>query len=479
MFADYGNVLSVSMFYPHKGSATSRGAGLVKMETREAAQAAKDALHGVRAWPGMQQPMVVDWMDSELQRQRRERHRAQAEMAAGRSMTGMAPSGTQPYQQQATAAAAAAVLPLRCHHMAGSSPLGLLAAASTPLEQPPAGCLPDAIKLYVGNLPPGLQEAGLRQLLVAAGHVVRLELHPPPAGSKAGPTASVWYATRQQALQAVQQLHMRVMMQRMGRRRGPVIVRPAAGWELRDAGPDHAGTDQQHAAAQPAALSREGLVMRPCTAQGQALASATSHVHIASVPPAAGYQARDSGGLGHASLGQQHHHHHQHHRHQQTQHHRHQHHHHHHQQQWPLLSAHLSIIAAAQQQANPPPLGMLPYEVLLRSYSAAAATQHSLLEPAALLLLQQQRAGTAAFEQRFQAGLAAGEPLVEQHNMPWYVTQEAQHQHQQRQYQQQQQQPAALLADHLAGTLQLQPAAGLVPAGSGVSSMQYMHLQQE
>jgi hypothetical protein len=363
----------------------------------------------------------------------------------------VAAAGLQPHQQ---ATAAGAVL------LPGYSS-GL--ATSAGREQPPAGCLPDAIKLYVGSLPPGLKEAGLRQLLVAAGHVVRLELHPPVAGSKAGPTASVWYATRQQALQAMQQFHMRVVVQFMGRSRGPVIVRPAAGWELPLAEhlPDVAFADYQqlqHVTAQ-SVQSSQGL-MRPGTAAQHTAVAAAPHTQLLASMPAAGYHPIVSGGLEHGLHQQQHY----------TQHHQHQQH-----QQWYMLPVDGTCMPLTQQQAPGALLSAvsaLPCELPQQGYGTTIATQHSLAHAA--LLVQQQAAGAYAPEQGWQAGPAAHhEHLAADPSMHLYVPLGAQ-----QQQQQQQQQAAALLSDQLAGSLQLHPTAGPVP-GSAASHMQYIaHLQR-
>jgi hypothetical protein len=162
----------------------------------------------------------------------------------------------------------------------------------------------------------------------------------------------------------------------------------------------------------------------------------------------------------------------------------------------------LSLLAA-QQQAT-----LLPATpVLSHSYGAATDAQHSLLASAALLV--QQQAGTSAPEQDWQAGPAADQeylaadpsmhvyvPLrAQQHQQHHHHQQQQHHHHQQQQhhhhqqqqqqqyqqyqqYQQQHQQTAALLADQLAGSLHLQPTAGLEPS-SVTSHIQYMHPQQE
>jgi hypothetical protein len=50
---------------------TCQGCGLLKMGSQNEASAAIDGLDDQHTWPGMTNPMVVKWMDGDLQRQRR------------------------------------------------------------------------------------------------------------------------------------------------------------------------------------------------------------------------------------------------------------------------------------------------------------------------------------------------------------------------------------------------------------------------
>lgn len=53
-----------------------QGCGLVTMGSHEEAVAAIDALDSKHMWEGMESAMVVKWMDTALQRRRREQHLA-------------------------------------------------------------------------------------------------------------------------------------------------------------------------------------------------------------------------------------------------------------------------------------------------------------------------------------------------------------------------------------------------------------------
>ena len=54
-----------------------QGCGTVHMTTHDEAEAARAALDNKHRWQGMESPMVVRWVDRELQKRRREtRHGA-------------------------------------------------------------------------------------------------------------------------------------------------------------------------------------------------------------------------------------------------------------------------------------------------------------------------------------------------------------------------------------------------------------------
>jgi hypothetical protein len=152
------------------------------MSSQEEATAAIDSLDDRYTWPGMTAPMVVKWMDSDLQRQRRwaglatpgaggAAARAAAQLrhiTAPPACRRRAASPPRPaccrerYQasiRQAKAARNKAaplpqMVPLQLLLNAGAA---AVAAAAQPQHtsrtKPPAGCAPDAIKLFVGGPP--------------------------------------------------------------------------------------------------------------------------------------------------------------------------------------------------------------------------------------------------------------------------------------------------------------------------------------
>jgi CUG-BP- and ETR3-like factor len=54
----------------------AQGCGLITMGSHEEASNAIEALDNKHVWPGMDSPMVVKWMDAQLQKRRREEHLA-------------------------------------------------------------------------------------------------------------------------------------------------------------------------------------------------------------------------------------------------------------------------------------------------------------------------------------------------------------------------------------------------------------------
>lgn len=76
VFSQFGHVCEVSLFRPSLGASISKGCGLVVMSSPAEARIALESLQGRYIWPGVDSPMVVTWMDVELQRRRREHHMA-------------------------------------------------------------------------------------------------------------------------------------------------------------------------------------------------------------------------------------------------------------------------------------------------------------------------------------------------------------------------------------------------------------------
>lgn len=76
VFSKFGHVCEVSLFRPSLGASISKGCGLVVMSSPAEARIALESLQGRYTWPGVDTPMVVTWMDVELQKRRREQHMA-------------------------------------------------------------------------------------------------------------------------------------------------------------------------------------------------------------------------------------------------------------------------------------------------------------------------------------------------------------------------------------------------------------------
>lgn len=139
------------------------------------------------------------------------------------------------------------------------------AAAPAPAERPPAGCDPNAIKLFVGNIPKSLPEGQLHQLLSLVGKVVHLETK----RARFTHIAFVWYATREHAEQAI--LHFKAMRHVLpglteGQER-PLVVRRA---KLRPAKvPLHKQADAAAAAASGGYASLDLALLEAPTLGGE------------------------------------------------------------------------------------------------------------------------------------------------------------------------------------------------------------------
>lgn len=158
--------------------------------------------------------MVVKWMDAALQRRRREQH-----LAALRQ--GLVP----------TKGAADAWLPGGVS-LPGAArpglPAALLGTDIDPLESPPAGCAPDAIKLFVGNIPKSCTEDQLMPFFETIGKVVELVIVRDKSTHESKGSAFVWYGTRAQAERAILQFNLRhVLPDPSGEQDRPLVVRKA------------------------------------------------------------------------------------------------------------------------------------------------------------------------------------------------------------------------------------------------------------
>ncbi|GFR49895.1 hypothetical protein Agub_g12000 [Astrephomene gubernaculifera] len=291
LFSRFGKVHDVNLFRAFQGAPTTKGCGLVTMSVHSEAVAAINALDGKFTWEGMDCPMVVKWMDTALQRRRREQHLAalrqplpsasiggilgaQRNAAAEQftyqaalmpSMPGLMPLGAS--AAAATAAAAAAGLAtggapsytVMQPSAAGIAPgagaalgMGMMGAPSAgaaaagggaggagltaalnevldpPLETPPPGCNPDAIKLFVGNVPKSCTEEQLLPLFQTIGKVVELVIVYDKITHESKGSGFVWFETRADAERAIIQFNLRhIFPDPSGAQDRPLVVRRA------------------------------------------------------------------------------------------------------------------------------------------------------------------------------------------------------------------------------------------------------------
>ncbi|KAG1657781.1 hypothetical protein FOA52_012859 [Chlamydomonas sp. UWO 241] len=194
------------------------GCGLVTMGTHDEAAAAIDALNGTHTWAGMDSPMVVKWMDTALQQRRRETH-----LSAVRR--GLAP---RPEAWLSRGMPQALTLGLGQPGQIGLMGFGQMLGDASPSEPVPAGCDPDAIKLFVGNLPTSCTEDHLLPFFEAIGPVVELVVVKDKVTRRSKGSAFVWYATRAAADLAILQLNLRhVLPDPSGVQDRPLVVRIA------------------------------------------------------------------------------------------------------------------------------------------------------------------------------------------------------------------------------------------------------------
>lgn len=232
LFNKFGRVIEVNLFRAFQGAPTTKGCGLVTMGSNDEAAAAIEALDNRHVWDGMEAPMVVKWMDAALQKRRREEHLAAMRQGLVPSMgsdlwmgnpLGMAAgsrggAGASLSQGKLLDAAAAA---------AG---LGEASSSNTGLhtELLPAGCAPDAYKLFVGNVPKTFTEEDLRPVFEAVGPVVELVVVRDKFSHESKGSAFVWYTNKADADQAVLKFNLqRVLSDPTGEQDRPLVVRRA------------------------------------------------------------------------------------------------------------------------------------------------------------------------------------------------------------------------------------------------------------
>ncbi|KAI8462603.1 MAG: hypothetical protein J3K34DRAFT_475967 [Monoraphidium minutum] len=236
LFSRFGRVSEINLFRAFQGAPTTKGCGLATMGSAEEATAAIAGLHEQHTWQGMAQPMVVRWMDSALQRRRREEHisgrqPAPAQAPASYLASYSAPSnlvGARGGLGGAPGGPAAGGGGLLSGPHVGLSDAASAQFAAVPAEVPPPGCAPDAYKLFIGNVPSCYNERDLRPLFESVGPVVELVvLYDKQTGASKG-SAFAWYAARHDADRAAQQFNERHLLpDPTGHQQRPLVVRPA------------------------------------------------------------------------------------------------------------------------------------------------------------------------------------------------------------------------------------------------------------
>lgn len=216
LFSRFGRVTDVNLFRAFQGAPTTKGCGLVTMGSHAEAVAAIAALDSKFVWEGMETPMVVKWMDMALQRRRRELHLANLRQS-------LATGGGMGLMSGGLSLATTAPLPpsLGLQH-------GSFLDTLEPTETPPPGCSPDAIKLFVGNVPKSCTEEQLLPLFQSVGKVVELVIVHDKVTHESKGSAFVWYATRTDAERAILQFNFRhVLPDPSGDQDRPLVVRRA------------------------------------------------------------------------------------------------------------------------------------------------------------------------------------------------------------------------------------------------------------
>lgn len=93
---------------------------------------------------------------------------------------------------------------------------------------PPLGCNPDAMKLFVGNIPKSYSAESLRPLFESIGSVIELVVVRDKLTDESKGSAFVWYQTRVEAERAIAELHLRrVLQDPTGEQDRPLVVRRA------------------------------------------------------------------------------------------------------------------------------------------------------------------------------------------------------------------------------------------------------------
>eukprot|EP00879_Flechtneria_rotunda_P003486 GHRR01003715.1.p1 GENE.GHRR01003715.1~~GHRR01003715.1.p1 ORF type:complete len:499 (+),score=190.43 GHRR01003715.1:1683-3179(+) len=227
-----------------QGAPTTKGCGLVTMGSNEEAAAAIQELDSKHVWDGMDAPMVVKWMDAALQRRRKEEHLAAMRQGLVPSMSmgsdawlsssrgssllsaGSAPPGLLPLAAGLSQGKLLEVAAAAAGRAAGVGAGGVTSLFTN--EVPPAGCAPDAYKLFVGNVPKALTEEELRPVFESVGPVVELVVVRDKYTHESKGSAFVWYINKADADRAVMQFNLcRVLSDPNGEQDRPLVVRRA------------------------------------------------------------------------------------------------------------------------------------------------------------------------------------------------------------------------------------------------------------
>ncbi|KAG2497791.1 hypothetical protein HYH03_004063 [Edaphochlamys debaryana] len=129
LFTRFGKVHDVNLFRAFQGAPTTKGCGLVTMSQHAEAVLAIATLDGKYVWEGMDCPMVVKWMDTALQRRRREQHLATIRQPLPSASIGGLLGGSRSVDQMSYQPAPS-MPPLSAQALGGPGPSSTLVASS-------------------------------------------------------------------------------------------------------------------------------------------------------------------------------------------------------------------------------------------------------------------------------------------------------------------------------------------------------------
>lgn len=267
-FAQFGTVEEVNIFSDRKTN-MSKGCGFITMASRDQAVRAIEALNENCIMQGAVTTLAVKWADPDLQSKKKkavEEANSEKRVALNAhkdspalfpSMDGHSPwDGVDPTKWMdlqkkhgdGHSAAGHVRMPQQNRNPSGgrigrpansntfcTMPHGMLGAQPHPVRRldythdvPPLGCQPDAIKLFVGNIPKTYTAEDLRPLFDQIGTVIELVVVRDKLTDESKGSAFVWYQTRAEAEHAVSELHLRHMLHDpTGEQDRPLVVRRA------------------------------------------------------------------------------------------------------------------------------------------------------------------------------------------------------------------------------------------------------------